>query len=214
MNKIFNLILLIGVLSLLYYCIKQNRTENFVNLDKVYYIEKDNTQNIEFNYDNIRDIDKQFMKEQEKGVVLNTWYPNTWIEKIDEEGNPVYGSRELKEDFIESKARFTYEFNEPRVYKMDGVMDPNEIKNNNGKTLKEVYDNSFIDFKKLVPKKEVLSTDEMITQNGASNLSYIMPDVWMYKDEKPENGGVYDNGIMASDPYISNSISNMHSIVE
>ena len=29
------------------------------------------------------------MKEQIQGVNLNTWYPNTWIEKIDENGNPI-----------------------------------------------------------------------------------------------------------------------------
>jgi hypothetical protein len=220
MEKIFNLILLIAVLIVLYNCLQKSRLENesFINMDKIYYINKEPTNSIKFNYEQIRPIDNKFLKEQDSGSQLSTWYPNTWIEKINDNGEPVYNSRQnvtgIKEDFIESKARFSYEYNSPRSVQMDGIADPNDFKNGNGRTLKEIYDNSFVDYKKLVPKKVMteLEPEQLITQEGASNLSFISPDTWVYDKEKPENGGVFANGLMASDPYVT--ISNQHAIID
>jgi hypothetical protein len=238
MEKIFNLLLLIGVLFALYLCIQKYKPEKklkqegklstkpsetkeeFINLDKVYYINKEPTNKVEFNYEQVRPIDKQFLKEQESGLQLSTWYPNTWIERIDENGNPVYNSREnvtgLKEDFIESKARFTYEFNSPRSVQMDGIADPDDFKDGKGRTLREIYDNSFVDYKKLVPQKKVKFVDpeDLNTQTAGSNLSFINPDTWVYDKEKPENGGKFEDGLLASDPFASNLISNSHAVID
>jgi hypothetical protein len=237
MEKIFNVMLLIGVLYALYLCIQKYKQdtesinkpksksvpetkEEFINLDKVYYINKEPTNKVEFNYEQIRPIDKKFLREQEIGSQLSTWYPNTWIERIDENGEPVYNSREnvtgVREDFIESKARFTYEFNSPRSVQMDGVADPDDFKDGKGRTLKEIYDNSFVDYKKLVPKKRMvqIDPDQLNTQAAGSNLSYITPDTWVYDQEKPENGGVFDNGLMADDPLASGSISNSLAVID
>lgn len=243
MEKIFNVMLLIGVLYALYLCIqkykpdegkdsnkkqksttkseiKQESKEEFINLDKFIYNNVEPSNKVEFNYDQIRPIDKKFLKEQEFGSQLSTWYPNTWIERIDENGEPVYNSREnitgVREDFIESKARFTYEFNSPRTVQMDGVVDPDDFKDGRGRTLKEIYDNSFVDYKKLVPKKRMVQVDpdQLNTQAAGSNLSYITPDTWVYDQEKPENGGKFDNGLMADDPLASGSISNSLAVID
>jgi hypothetical protein len=74
---------------------------------------------------------------------------------------------------------------------MDGIMDPDDFKNGSGMTLKEIYDNSFIDYKKIVPNKKMIETDptKLNTQIAGSNLSFISPDTWIYEQEKPENGG-------------------------
>jgi hypothetical protein len=235
MEKIFNIILLIGVLYVLYLCIQKykpisdlnkktkptdNSKEEFINLDKVWYIDKEPTNKVKFTYENERPIDKTFLKEQDFGSQLSTWYPNTWIEKIDENGNPVYNSREnitgVKEDFIESKARFTYEFNSPRTVQMDGIADPNDFKDGRERTLKEIYDNSFVDYKKMIPKKRQVQMDseQLNIEPGGSNLSFISPDTWIYEQEKPENGGKFETGLMASDPYASNSISNSLAVID
>ena len=246
MEKIFNVILIIGLLVTLYFCIQKYKKDyglisisdkqNIVseekpiepkfntskgelelvekfNMDKIYLIETEPNQTIKFNYGELRSIDKQFQKEQDHGVGLKTWYPNTWIERINENGEPVYGSREKQtdnvENFIESKARFSYEFNSPRSLQMDGIADPDDFINGQGRTLKEVYDNSFVDYKKLEQKKKVIgnSFEQTYSQPGASNLSFISPDSWIYENEKAENGGQILNGLFASDPLTYDSVA-------
>ena len=224
MEKIFNVILIMSLLVLMHFCLQKknknknnNNNNNIVtekfNMDKIYVNEKIVEPTIQFNYDKPREIDKQFQKEQDYGAGLKTWYPNTWIERIDENGNPVYGSREKEtgnvENFTESKARFSYEFNSPRSVQMGGVADPDDFINGEGRTLKEVYDNSFVDFKKLVPKKEVVGDSSLQTysQSGASNLSFISPDTWIYENEKAENGGQILKGLYASDPLTMDSVA-------
>ena len=224
MEKIFNVILIMSLLVLMHFCLQKknknknnNNNNNIVtekfNMDKIYVNEKIVEPTIQFNYDKPREIDKQFQKEQDYGAGLKTWYPNTWIERIDENGNPVYGSREKEtgnvENFTESKARFSYEFNSPKSVQMGGVADPDDFINGEGRTLKEVYDNSFVDFKKLVPKKEVVGDSSLQTysQSGASNLSFISPDTWIYENEKAENGGQILKGLYASDPLTMDSVA-------
>jgi hypothetical protein len=224
MEKMLNIILIMGLLVLLNLCLQKHKNEKIIpknnnivtekfKMDKIYMPTKVVEQPIKFNYDKPREIDKQFQKEQDYGAGLKTWYPNTWIERIDENGQPVYGSREKEtgnlENFIESKARFTYEFNSPRSVQMDGIADPDDFIDGKGRTLKEVYDNSFVDFKKLVPKKEVVgdSSVQTYSQSGASNLSFISPDTWIYENEKAENGGQILKGLYASDPLTMDSVA-------
>lgn len=219
-----NIILIMGLLVLLNLCLQKHKNEKIIpknnnivtekfKMDKIYMPTKVVEQPIKFNYDKPREIDKQFQKEQDYGAGLKTWYPNTWIERIDENGQPVYGSREKEtgnlENFIESKARFSYEFNSPRSVQMDGIADPDDFIDGKGRTLKEVYDNSFVDFKKLVPKKEVVgdSSVQTYSQSGASNLSFISPDTWIYENEKAENGGQILKGLYASDPLTMDSVA-------
>ena len=225
MEKIFNVILIMGLLVLMHFCLQKHNNKKLIpknnnnivtekfNMDKIYVPTKVVEQPIKFNYDKPREIDKQFQKEQDYGAGLKTWYPNTWIERIDENGEPVYGSREEEtgnvENFIESKARFSYEFNSPRSVQMDGIADPDDFIDGKGRTLKEVYDNSFVDFKKLVPKKEVVGDSSLQTysQSGASNLSFISPDTWIYENEKAENGGQILKGLYAADPLTMDSVA-------
>jgi hypothetical protein len=215
MEKMLNIILIMGLLVLLNLCLQKHKNEKIIpknnnivtekfKMDKIYMPTKVVEQPIKFNYDKPREIDKQFQKEQDYGAGLKTWYPNTWIERIDENGQPVYGSREKEtgnlENFIESKARFTYEFNSPRSVQMDGIADPDDFIDGKGRTLKEVYDNSFVDFKKLTPKEIMINAEPNTNKlEAASNLQYITPDTWVYQNERPENGGQFIDGIYASD---------------
>lgn len=209
MEKIFKVILVFGILYILYHYIKKNnnvteeKTIEKFQMDKIYYNPPIESSKISFDY-NEREIDKQFINEQKNGVTLIPSYFNRWIESFDNENNPIYNSRENKlgvvETFIEPKARFSYSFNKEKIANMDGIVDPDDYIDDRGKTLKEIYDNSFVDFKKLTPK-EIMINDEPNTNKleAASNLEYIIPDTWVYQNERPENGGQFIDGIYASD---------------
>ena len=68
----------------------------------------------------------------------------------------------------------------------------------------------------MIPEKQMISTDpdKLNIRSGGSNLSSIIPDNWIYNEEKPENGGIFENGLMGDDPYSSNSISNSLAIID
>ncbi len=209
MEKIFKVILVFGILYILYHYIKKNnnvteeKTIEKFQMDKIYYNPPIESSKISFDYDE-REIDKQFINEQKNGVTLIPSYPNRWIESFDNENNPIYNSRENKlgivETFIEPKARFSYNFNKEKIAHMDGIVDPDDYIDDRGKTLKEIYDNSFVDFKKLTPKEIMINAEPNTNKlEAASNLQYITPDTWVYQNERPENGGQFIDGIYASD---------------
>jgi len=216
MNELFNIILIIIVLIVAYHIIHYNKNNNLKNnIEKLTDINQQYNniivpnnvitleKNIKFNYD-IRPIDNEFIKEQKQGVNLNTWYPNTWIEKIDENGNPIYGSRESSDPFlIKQKTNSSYDFNNMKTENIDSVLKKEDV----GKTIKEVYDNSIIDYKKLEPKKNMIGDENSdIIMPGGSNLTFFNSDTWTYENEKPENGGIIYDGIYANDE-LSNSVS-------
>jgi hypothetical protein len=169
-------------------------------------------------YDNSeREIEKQFLKEQEKGIEgTRIIYPNKYVDRI-ENNEPIYGTdlrgtpypesdKEI-EGFIESKARFNYEMYQPRTIRMGGVSDPTGFYEGQAPTIKEIYDKQFTDFKKLIPKKEMIDDKQNNTQEGASNLSYVLPDTWIYDEEKIENGGEIVKGLFANDPSVTGSVA-------
>jgi len=226
--KTIDIVLLIGVFAAIYFFTdednrkpkaknsKEHSTERFkedFNMDKIYFKDRHimnnygddkliETKKIKFDYSE-RPVDKKFKEQQEKGININTWYPNTWVEKIDENGKPVMNSREkvtgeksLSAGELNANIRNTPEFNEMRPSKIDRVVDPADA----GKSIREIYDNSFIDYKKTVPTKEKEDIEEYNnTVKGASGLTFLSNDNWVYKDERPENGGLMEGGLYAAD---------------
>jgi len=198
--KVIVVLVIIAVIINKVFVTKCKPIEDF-NLDKIVYEpEPEPQENVKFNYEG--SLDKRFLLEQETSVNLATRYPNTWIQSIDEKtGEPIYASREMvtgKPDIIvEEKVRNSWEFTKPKIENLDGYVKPEDV----GKTIKEIYDNSFVDYKKLIPQK-ILVNDKPNTNfsYGASNLSYINPDNWIYQNEKQENGGEITDGLYAADP--------------
>jgi hypothetical protein len=217
--KTIDIVLLVAVFAAIYFFIEEDKTnkesskerskEGF-NMDKIYFKDRHimndygedkliQTKKIKFDYKE-RPIDKKFQEQQEKGININTWYPNTWIEKIDEKGKPVMNSREKvtgeKTELVGSNVRNTPEFNQMRPDKIDRAVDPADA----GKSIREIYDNSFIDYKKTIPTKEKEDIEEYNnTVKGASGLTFLSKDNWVYKDERPENGGIMEGGLYAAD---------------
>jgi hypothetical protein len=210
MDKKINVILLIGVLILLYYCLKKNKNEKNIenlNTDKIFIQPDIKSEQVVFNYESETEKEsnmiKQFLIEQEEGAHIYPKYSNSWIDKLDENDNPIYNSKKNSNDFlIEPKTRQSWEFNKNKFENPDGIINSND--NFNGKTIKEIYDNAFVNYKNLIPEKSYWENNER-TEEGASNLSYYKKDNWYYDNEKPENGGEIMKGLSGSDPLIFNS---------
>jgi hypothetical protein len=216
MEKTFNFILIIGILIAVYFIMEkynnkkiksnlvnvENKTIEEFNMDRIYNENIPETSKISFDY-GVKPIEEQFIIEQEMGVNLNTWYPNTWIEKIDENNQTIYNSREnitgQKDQYVEAKALNSYLFDPQRNINIGGVVNPDD--ESVSLAIKDVYDKSFIDYKKLANNKKMIEIepDNNIIK-AASNLNYFSNDTWVYQNEKPENGGIIYDGISASDP--------------
>jgi hypothetical protein len=212
--EIFNIILIITILVIAYYCMQNNneiKSDNITNIKEQETVENFidlDTKYIKFDYD-LRPIEKEYLKDQKDSAYLYTWYPNTWIERIDENGNPIYNSRDKvtgKVDIVidEAKSSFSYEFNNVKTVNMSGVLG---LENSQGKTIKEIYDNSMVDYKNLGPKKNRISDDTSdIVMPGGSNLEYFTADTWTYENEDANNGGlIYDN--VYGDDTMSNNVA-------
>ena len=209
MNINFNELLFILILYLIYLCIvkyKKNDTNELINNDILENetIENmyDNDNQIIFNY-NLENNNMIYKDYKDLGFNNGILYPNSWIEKIDNVTNkPIYKSRDDIEQFYETKTQFTYELddtNNYNTYKMNGIIDPTDV-NNKGKTIKQIYDDSFVDFKKKVPVKHIISNNiNESTLEGASKLSMLIPDTWIYENENAQNGGLIKDGLYAFD---------------
>jgi hypothetical protein len=141
---------------------------------------------------------KKFNYEQDNAMMLATWYPNTYIEKIDENGEPIYNSRDNKFHVPSMELTLTRDgtknaFNEIDPINMDGIAD-----NNYGMSLKDLYDKSVPNYKK-IEKPMILDKSNDIIKTGASNLSSYSPEDWSYKNEKELNGGLVGDNLYASD---------------
>jgi len=216
MNKIINEIIFIIILIVLYFCLQKYKSNNknknndnckkqeeFVTINEN-LVESENK--IIFNYDTLRDIDIKFINEQENKINNNIVYQNKWVEKIDENNQPIFN--EPFEDIQKQNVEFTYNFNEPLVKNLDATVDIKSFKEDMGRTVKEVYDNSFVDYKKLIPKKNKVDVENELTYlNGSSDLTFITPDTWIYENEKPENGGEILEGLYGNDPSVIDSVA-------
>jgi hypothetical protein len=181
-----------------------NSLNNQLLIDHDNYEIKDKTETIKYDYENgLTNADKRFLLEQEMGMDLTTYHNNKWINHIDENGEPVYLTSEQVTGepsiIIENKIKNTWDFNKPKISNPDGYIEPNQ-----GKTIREVYDNSILDYKKLVVEKEMIENKNY--SKGASSLSYYTPDKWSYNNEKMENGGS-NNGLFANDPATTGSVA-------
>jgi len=139
---------------------------------------------------------KEYFEKQSNRTFTNTWYPNTWIDHIDDNDKPIYESRENITgqsgdimNTLNSSAHNNFNNNDS---KQCNIQD---------KSIKEVYDTSMIDYKKTYPIKKPISNedDDIIVQCG-SNLKAYTSDTWTYDDENPENGGILYDALYANDP--------------
>jgi hypothetical protein len=148
--------------------------------------------------ENIKVLDKteeikKFNYQQDNSMILASWNPNRYIKKIDENGKPIY-------DYIYDD-KFNLTLDEKKtlsdINPIDGIAE-----NNFGMSLKDLYDKSITNYKKIEPKMTLDESDNI--KKGASNLSSYSQEDWSYKNEKELNGGVIGDLYAANS---SNSIA-------
>jgi len=215
MTQLLNSLLMLGFLIVLYLSVKkynkeqfdninQNTTDEFVtnNQDEPYYIDFD------YEVDKDEKLVTQFQKEQKEGSNTTIKYPNRFIVKLDENNQPIWSDYNNltgnPNSFIDNRILFGDNIYANHIKNMDGKLNPNDVNiDNNGKTLKNIYDSQILDFKKLVPKNEMITSDNVIP--AASKLSYMDTDDWKYKDESVMNGGKILDNFYAADPNMYNT---------
>lgn len=167
-----------------------------INMNRIFYNKPIENKKIEFNY-MTEESKNKIIEEQNKGINLNSWVPNRYIDHIDENGKPVYNTDNTNEDLAKlPDYDKDYKINKYNNY--NGVID---TVNNQNLTIKEIYDNSIFDFKKLIPEKKIINNDPYSNiKNGASNLSYTTDDLWTYEDDKEINNGKITDELNADDP--------------
>ena len=201
MSDLLNNILMVVVLVALYMCVQKykNKCREDFMMDKIYYNPFPEIKKIEFNYED-NPLLKDYASEQKYGVNASILYGNEWIEKI-EDGQPVYNNRAKytgnSDTLIDTKAIYNNNFYDTPVKYIDGTMNPDNINNSTGKTIHEVYDDYFVDFKDLTPENKMTLNE--VSRPASSDLNYMMDDTWTYVNEKPENGGVQKDGLYAYD---------------
>tara|TARA_B100001248_G_C27385014_1_gene459155 strand:- start:652 stop:1302 length:651 start_codon:yes stop_codon:yes gene_type:complete len=83
--------------------------------------------------------------------------------------------------------------------KLNDIKNCSKIKNNT--SLKDIYDDLVVDYKKSEIKKDLIPVINT-RQNAAFNLSSYNNSHWNYKDENKLNGGMLDDNLYANDPLL------------
>jgi hypothetical protein len=150
-----------------------------------FYIKKyknKNNKKIEYLYKSNHD------EENDNYSFFNVFNPNIWIDKIIN-NKPIYNKLN------------NHNFELPKYnYDINLSNDDNNI----GKTIKQIYDESIIDYRKSIVDKDIINNDNI---NGASDLQMINPNMWTYENDKSLNGNQIDINLYAYDPVLNNSNS-------
>jgi hypothetical protein len=211
MKPIVNLIIYIGMICLIIFLFnklyKSSKSENFTNLisqnennNNINLSEKYETIQFDYNDNNNNNtketINEQYNKELDYGVTLQPNYGNN---------NMMKGS-----DINSNKDLFDYNGNvdQRAIYGDKLYTHPIHTERSDNsyinKPIKELYDDSITDFKKISHKKEGNEGDFVVS--GNFNLGSFAPDFINYDNEKPENGGILSgNDFFAFDPLTSGS---------
>jgi hypothetical protein len=222
MTQLLNSLLMLGFLAILYLAIRKYNKEQFNNTDDTDYVvnkdltmpfknKNDEPYYINFDYEISKDekLVSQFQKEQKEGANTTIKYPNRFIVKLDADDKPIWSDYKNltgnPDSFIDNRILFGDNLYGSHIKNMDGMLNPKDANiENNGKTLKNIYDSHVLDFKDLIPKNEMINNNNN-KQTAASKLSYLDNDDWKYKDESIMNGGPILDNFYAADPNTYNT---------
>lgn len=205
-HKIIDVIILLGFIYLIYllWSVHKEKIKNLLpnnlkdvykpteKFSNIYFDGLDNviSGNIEIP-DKTEEI-KKFNYQQDNAMTLASWNPNTYIKKIDSNGKPKYDSI-----YDDKFPLITQDVNLTEINPIDGIAE-----NNFGMSLKDLYDKSITNYKKIEPKMTLDKSNDI--KMGASNLSSFTSEDWSYKNEKELNGGLIGDLYAAN---FSNSIA-------
>lgn len=123
------------------------------------------TDNISFDYDS-KEIMDNFYNENKTGVVATLIHPDL----------PHYTKPPS-----EQKTLYDYKFYESNNQKLENIIKNNDI-DFGEKTIKDVYDDLIVDFKKINPTKKLKKKSEKI--NGAFGETSLNNIEWEYEDDE------------------------------
>ena len=195
---IYNIIIFIIILILInYIVVNSNNTENLNNIDSINLKKRiplygdDQFTPSQFIYDDLKFQDiihEEFNLEKPTEKKIPNYKHN--YEVID---LPLYKGIYKKTE-LPSQSDIIYD-TQSNFYRpsdeFDGKILDDAIKNTDfrDKSIKEVYESLSVDYKKIIPKKNLKKTHELI-EGASGNL--ILPNVlWLY-DEDENNNNVYD----------------------
>jgi hypothetical protein len=122
---------------------------------------------------------------------LPSFYSSTW-----------YGNYYLEDSKNKNLKRF---YNENDNYQLNPKPEDEKKFNPdiNVDKIKDIYDNNTNNYKDFEKKKLVNYQDKIL--DGASNLSYYIPDTWIYENENIINGGNISYGLTGYDEMALNN---------
>jgi hypothetical protein len=210
MNTIFNLVLFLTIITILvnlcngYTKVEETKVNNtkIKNREDFDYTENQ-IKNIKsndlffFNYEDVKedikplDLDKKFHDELESGVhFMPKYYPPKEYEEL-----PFYKNKNEDQKIIHDNKLYEKPIHRFRTLELND--------NDAPKKINEIFNDSILDFKSLVPLKKGMKGDLII--EGSSELQAYAPDFISYENENPENGGMLPNlynGVFGFDPLI------------
>lgn len=168
------LIILIWILSILMGHILLSKVLEIKVMNKDLLEKFSKSKNSEYSKP-VDELEKELMDYiEEQDVEVDDILKNKERQDIEKQMIPIetYSKKELEEKLKEN------------LYKPK-----NKTKDSENLTLDAKYD---------IPSKTIIQK----SQPGANTLKYqtLKPDHWVYKNEKPMNGGVIENGLTAYDP--------------
>jgi len=209
MLTIFNLVLfLVSIYILVSICNNMSKKENINDIDFEEYIEdyknikstipsSHDSLNLDFNYEDVPkndkpfDLETKFYKELNNGAhFMPEYFPPKDYEDLE------FYKKEINDQTV---------IYDNRLYEKP-IHRYRQLENNDEdapKKISEIFDQSIIDFKSLVPLKKGKMGD--VASSGGFDLHSYTPDFVSYEDEKPENGGMLPNlynGVFGFDPLI------------
>ena len=178
------MIIILFFLIIIYFIIKANKIAFSGEQQNVH--KKDKKIKFTENYEIINDDSKNNTK---KPFYSATWYPSTYLSS----------SLEKKNNNLKNIYEITNDMNLNPKMEDEKEIDFQNISNDK---IKDIYDGLTDNFKNYEKKKEIKGHDGQDQDNirkGASELSYYVPDNWIYENEEIINGGLIIDGLTGYD---------------
>jgi len=207
MSIIFNLVLFLGIISILL-IICNNLVKEEKKIIKNVYKEKVKIEPKhvfspifdyeKINYETVPEnkkvfiLEEKFNKDQQFGAQIVPKYEPP----KGEENKEFY-----KQDHSDQPVTKDYRMYEKPIHRERTIVQ--DINKGLPAKISDVYDASIVDFKELVPKMK--GRELTMISNGGFNTDAYNPDFIHYDNEKPENGGIIPklyNQVFANDPLL------------
>ena len=136
------------------------------------------------------------IKKNKEKFTNNNMYANTWYSS-----NYLNNKKDMQTIFTNNDVK---NINKHKDFDDSNFNEKNQEHNDNEEILiKDIFDNSLINYKKY--EKKIISDNSVIT--ASSNLTFLNPNDWNYENEEILNGGIIAPGLYPNDDLTINNNS-------